>query len=106
MPYAIKGSSLRAINSESDLLDGEAYSEHFPYVWPPEATDSEKVSAFKVEVQSALDFSDRVALRAYKAGVPFGDLWTQYDLDLRALMSVTEWSEDLALPQQPSTYPS
>lgn len=40
MPYAINGSSLRAIDSESDLIDGEIYSVYFPAVWPPEQPEN------------------------------------------------------------------
>lgn len=69
-------------------------------------TDTEKLSEFKAEVQAALNASDLVALRAFKAGVAFGEDWTLYDSKLRALMSVTEWSDSLSIPLQPESYPS
>jgi len=69
-------------------------------------SDAAKLSEFKALVQSALDASDLVALRAYKAGINFGEEWGAYDQKLRALMAVTEWHGDLALPPQPISYPS
>ena len=69
-------------------------------------SDETKLSEFKVTVQAALDASDLVALRAYKAGINFGEEWGAYDQKLRALMAVTEWHGDLALPPQPISYPS
>jgi len=69
-------------------------------------TDDEKLLTLKIEVQAALHFTDRVALRAFKAGIPFGDEWCAYDSALRELMSVTEWSDDLVLPVQPANYPA
>jgi len=69
-------------------------------------SNEEKLEEFKVAVRSALDASDLVALRAYKSGIAFGDEWCAYDQKLRTLMSVTEWSDDLELPEKPATYPS
>lgn len=69
-------------------------------------SDETKLSEFKAMVQSALDASDLVALRAYKAGVAFGDIWIAYDVSLRKLMSITAWSDDLLLPTKPIAYPS
>lgn len=106
MPYAINGSTIRAINNESDLRDGEVYSVGVPDVWPPEPSNDEKLIALKVKVQEALYKSDLVALRAYKSGIAFGYAWAKYDSDLRALLSVSEWSDDLALPPKPEAYPS
>ena len=68
----------------------------------PKKSNPASIILFKSAVQEALDKSDLVALRAFKAGVPFGDEWSKYDSDLRALLSVTEWSDDLALPLKPA----
>lgn len=35
MGYAINGSSMRAVDSENDLLEGEAYHDELPSPWPP-----------------------------------------------------------------------
>lgn len=69
-------------------------------------TDEQKLDEFKASVQAALDASDLVALRAYKAGVAFGPEWTAYDASLRKLKSVSAFSDDLLLPTKPTTYPS
>lgn len=44
MPYAINGSSLRAIDSESDLISGEVYSENFPDAWPPSPSERDLIT--------------------------------------------------------------
>lgn len=69
-------------------------------------TDTEKLLGFKVEVQAALDKSDMVALRAFKAGVAFNAEWATCVEKLREQMAITEWSDDLTVITLPTTYPS
>ena len=69
-------------------------------------TDSEKLSDFKAEVQSALDKTDQVAIRAFKAGVAFSGEWAQCVEKLREQMAITEWADDLIVAPLPTTYPS
>lgn len=69
-------------------------------------TDTEKLSEFKAEVQAALNASDLVALRAFKAGVAFSGEWAQCVEKLREQMAITEWTDDLIVAPLPTTYPS
>ena len=69
-------------------------------------TDDQKLAEFKANVQAALDASDLVALRAFKAGVAFNGEWAKCVEKLREQMAITEWSDDLIVTPFPTTYPS
>ena len=94
--YLLPDGCTEITKNEYDALVVESQSE----------TDSQKLVNFKTQVQAALDASDLVALRTYKAGVAFGAVWTAYDASLRKLMSITSWSDDLKLTPKPDAYPS
>ncbi len=82
-------------NAEYDELVSESLAK----------SDSEKLSEFKAEVQAALDKTDQVAIRAFKAGVAFNAEWATCVEKLRAQMAITEWSDDLTVTPLPTTYP-
>lgn len=50
-----------------------------------EKTDQEKVLELKQKAMVALNESDMVALRCFKAGVEFGEDWKEYVYNLRAV---------------------
>lgn len=60
--------------------------------------------ALKKSARDALDASDMVCLRCYKAGVAFPSAWQTYTTALRAIVNGTD-TTSTTLPTQPS-YPA
>jgi hypothetical protein len=73
-----------------------------PYTYTP--TLAEQWVRFIAGVKAALDDTDMVTWRCYKAGVAFPAVWLDYTRQLRALMGVEQTSAPPALPVPPA-YP-
>jgi hypothetical protein len=66
-----------------DAYDGTTFTSPAP----PAPTAAQQGSALKERAQVALDASDMVATRCFKAGVAFPTDWQTYVSDLRAIVS-------------------
>jgi hypothetical protein len=73
-----------------------------PYV-PPVVNATELWKEFQAQAQLALDKSDLVAMRCFKAGIAFPTAWQSYVIALRAIVSASTGTAS-TLPTQPS-YP-
>jgi hypothetical protein len=71
----------------------------------PGPTAAELWAAHQAQAQAALDASDMVALRCFKAGVAFPSEWLSYVSALRAVVRATSGDPTQALPTRPA-YPS
>lgn len=77
-----------------------------------ELPDAPAIQLTQAEIQSdlinkailALEVTDRVALRCWKANVPFPIEWQIYTTELRAIVNGTDITS-ISLPTQPA-YPS
>lgn len=67
----------------------------------PGPTDAERWAAHQSQAQSALDASDMVALRCFKAGVAFPSDWLSYVSALRAVVRATSGDPTQPLPEPP-----
>ena len=70
----------------------------------PVVTPAMAQAQLKVSAQAALDASDLVAMRGFKAGVPFPASWQTYVAALRAIVNGTD-TTSTALPTQPAYVP-
>ena len=61
-------------------------------------------SKYQAAAQSALEKSDAVALRCWKAGVDYPTAWRVYDAALREIVRAKSGDDSLPLPEQPA-YP-
>lgn len=62
-------------------------------------TPEQLLSQFKAEVQAALDSTDMIAFRCFKAGVAYPTEWLAYTTALRGLLGATEVG---VLPTKPA----
>jgi len=62
-------------------------------------------TTYLIQVQEALYETDNVAIRCFKAGIPFPSAWQTYTLALRALYVQTSGDNTLPLPTKPA-YPA
>lgn len=101
MSYAVRkdGQGWRAVNSPGDI----AVDEYFSEVQPAPADDQWK--QFQAKAQAALDKTDGVALRCWKAGVAFPQAWQDYTNNLRSIVRTTTGDPTQTLPVQPD-FPS
>lgn len=102
MSYAIcnNGQGWRAVNSSSDIDPAtETYSATQPAPIVPAAH-----KVLQMAAQTALDATDLVCLRCYKAGVTFPAAWQTYTTALRAIVNGTD-TTSTSLPAQPA-YPA
>lgn len=102
MSYAVKkdGTGWRAVGSALDVDPAtETYQDAEPA--PITASASELLNK---EAQAALDASDMVAIRCFKAGVAFPAAWQTYVTELRAIVNGTDTTSTV-LPVAPA-YPA
>ncbi len=100
--YAVKidGTGWRAVNSQADVDPAtETFSATQPVPVQPSAYQQ-----LQAQAQRALDNTDIVAGRCFKAGVAFPAAWQTYTQALRAIVSGTD-TTSTNLPAQPP-YPS
>ncbi len=100
--YAVKndGTGWRAVNSQADVDPAtETYSATQPAPVQPSAHE-----ILQAQAQLALDKTDVVAGRCFKAGVAFPAAWQTYTQALRAIANGTD-AASTSLPAQPP-YPS
>lgn len=71
--------------------------------WPPPPTAAELQQKLKDQALSALEITDMVAFRCFKAGISFPSTWQTYTLALRAIANGTD-TTSTTLPTQPA-YP-
>lgn len=71
---------------------------------PPPPTKSELIAQYKLQAHQALERTDRVAIRCFKAGVAFPAAWISYTQALRTIVTAASVDPTLPLPIQPS-YP-
>lgn len=71
----------------------------------PAPTTTELWASHQVQAQVALDASDMVALRCFKAGVAFPSDWLTYVNALRVVVRTSSGDPTQALPTRPA-YPS
>ena len=106
--FSRNGQSFRAVELDWELGPGEVRFEGmpepaqlaaaFPGYRPADPGDDISLAA-----KQALEATDQVALRCFKAGIPFPDDWRRYVIELRAIVNAQ--SESTALPSQPD-YPA
>ncbi len=72
--------------------------------WPAPPTAAQLHQQLQGQAQAALDKTDLVALRCFKAGVAFSPAWQSYTAALRAIASGAD-TASTSLPSQPA-YPS
>ncbi|MBS1170014.1 MAG: hypothetical protein H6R01_932 [Burkholderiaceae bacterium] len=73
---------------------------------PADSPDPAEVwAAYQAQAQAALDATDMVALRCFKAGVAFPDAWGGYVETLRAIVRADSGDPAQSLPAQPD-YPA
>lgn len=102
MSYAVKndGTGWRAVASSADIDSAtETFSATQPDPVMPTAHQQLQASA-----ATALDATDMVCLRCYKAGVAFPAAWQTYTTELRAIVNGTD-TTSTTLPSQPA-YPA
>lgn len=84
--------------SYTPLTDAEADSlEH------PSLTDAQRTEILKISAQVALDATDLVAFRCFKANVAYPAKWQQYTSALRSISNGTD-TRSTSLPVKPA-YP-
>ncbi len=66
-----------------------------------EEIDAKALATFKTEVQTAIDKTDSVALRCWKAGVEFPIEWRKYTVTLRTLLASKVVVELPVMPDYP-----
>ena len=98
MSYAIRmdGKGWRAVNSREEVAADEIFSET-----PPDFSATQKWDEYKAEAQIALDKTDSVALRCWKAGVNFPPAWQSYTKALRDIVRAASGDASKALPEPP-----
>lgn len=101
MGYAIRndGQGWRAVNSAAECAAHEIYSDTQP---APVAANPRVL--LQRQARAALEVTDRVAHRCYKAGVPFPATWQTYTIALRNIANGTD-TASAALPAPPA-YPA
>lgn len=68
-------------------------------------TPSQIQAALKAQAHMALETSDLVALRCFKAAVPFPAAWQAYTVALRAIVNGTD-TTSTSLPAEPAFIPN
>lgn len=69
--------------------------------WPAPPTAAQLQQQLQAQAQAALDKTDLVALRCFKAGVAFSPAWQSYTAALRAIASGAD-TASTGLPSQPA----
>lgn len=83
-----------------DSYDGSTFTPPAPAPEPAMTWPS-----LQQRAQSALERTDTVALRCFKAGIPFPSEWQAYTVALRAIVSAQDGDPAQGLPVKPP-YPS
>lgn len=71
----------------------------------PPIDEAAAIAAYKITAQNALNKTDAVAIRCFKAGVSFNAEWVSYTQALRAIVSSPTVDPNAPLPPQPP-YPN
>lgn len=97
MSYAIRKDNLgwRAVSGPEDVLEDEFFSKTTP---PPPDT---RWADYKAQAQTALEYTDLIALRCWKAEVPYPKDWQTYTAELRAIVRATTGDPEQPLPAMP-----
>ncbi|MBN1839777.1 MAG: hypothetical protein JW802_07015 [Campylobacterales bacterium] len=93
------------LTQEGDTIDEtmlEITEEEAQNLINPPKTDEELKAEFKAAVQTAIDKTDLVALRCWKAGIEFPTDWKEYTVALRALLSSAVVVDLPTMPEYPS----
>lgn len=99
--YEDDGSQDDLIGDKVPMTDEEVKT----HIDPPKTEEqlkTEKLITFKTAVQTAIDKTDSVALRCWKAGVEFPTEWREYTVTLRTLLASKVVVELPAMPEYPS----
>jgi hypothetical protein len=89
-----------AIDNNHNKINEDGTTELFDFR-TQEEIDAEALATFKTAVQTAIDKTDSVALRCWKAGVEFPTEWKEYTVALRTLLASTVVVELPVMPDYP-----
>lgn len=89
-----------AIDNNHNKINQNGITELFDFR-TQEEIDTEALATFKTAVQTAIDKTDLVALRCWKAGVEFPTEWREYTVTLRTLLASTVVVELPVMPDYP-----
>lgn len=90
-----------AINNNHNKINQDGTTELVDFR-TQEEIDALALTTFKTAVQTAIDKTDSVALRCWKAGVEFPTEWREYTVTLRTLLASKVVVELPAMPEYPS----
>lgn len=90
-----------AINNNHNKINQDGKTELFDFR-TQEEIDALNLATFKTEVQTAIDKTDLVALRCWKAGVEFPTEWREYTVVLRTLLASSVVVKLPVMPDYPS----
>lgn len=90
-----------AISNGHNKINKDGTTELFDFR-TQEEIDALNLATFKKEVQTAIDKTDSVALRCWKAGIEFPTKWKEYTASLRILLASKVVVELPVMPDYPS----
>ncbi|WP_060825911.1 hypothetical protein [Sulfurospirillum cavolei] len=90
-----------AINNAHNKVKANGTTELYDFRAQSEIV-AEALATFKTAIQTAIDKTDLVALRCWKAGIEFPVEWREYTVTLRTLLASTVVVELPTMPEYPS----